>query len=135
MNKRLSRWTNKSLQCKTMPKTKATTSPPSGNSKANSNPDDASTFEQALEELESLVESMENDKAPLSELIENYEKGTQLYEKCQQHLDAAQQRVDLIRDGASCEEKKLSSFNENKQLVERKAQSPANTTTDDGQLF
>ena len=41
---------------------------------------DNTTFEKALGDLETLVESMESDQAPLDELIENYEKGTRLYE-------------------------------------------------------
>lgn len=96
---------------------------------------DESTFEQALEELESLVESMESDQAPLDKLIENYEKGTQLYNLCQQRLDNAQQRVDLIRDGVEQETKTLKPFDEKDASVERNMETPANTKTDDGQLF
>jgi len=103
------------------------------NSEANS--DDESTFEHALEELEILVESMESDQAPLDQLIENYEKGTQLYNLCQQRLDDAQRRVDLIRDGAGPETKTLEPFDEKNESVERNMESPANTKTDDGQLF
>lgn len=93
------------------------------------------TFEQTLEELETLVEIMEGDQVPLGELIENYEKGTLLYEKCQEHLNEAQQRVDLIRDGAGEDGKKLEPFDENLPSSERSAQSLANNKTDDGELF
>lgn len=96
---------------------------------------DNTTFEEALVELETLVESMESDQAPLDELIENYEKGTRLYELCQQRLDNAQQRVDLIRDGAGTEKKTLQTFDEESETLERNTQSQANTKTDDDQLF
>jgi len=105
------------------------------NSEVTLNSDDESTFEQALEELENLVESMESDQAPLGELIENYEKGTRLYGLCQQRLDNAQQRVDLIRNGVDPEEKTLEPFDTKSESLERKAESRANTKTDDGQLF
>lgn len=98
-------------------------------------PEDGETFEQALEQLEDLVESMESDQAPLNDLIDNYEKGTRLYERCQQHLNAAQQRVDLIRDSKSPGEKSLSPFAEENESLERTAEAETNTKTDNGELF
>ncbi len=107
--------------------------------KSASNADEISTddisFEQALQELETLVESMESDQAPLDELIENYEKGTRLYDLCQQRLENAQRRVDLIREGATSEKTNLQPFDAESESLERNTQSQANTTTDDGQLF
>lgn len=96
---------------------------------------DKATFEEALEELETLVESMESDQAPLDELIENYEKGTHLYELCQKRLDNAQRRVDLIREGAKSGDKTLEPFDEKSESLERNPESQTNTKTDDGQLF
>lgn len=96
---------------------------------------DSSTFEEILGELENLVESMESDQVPLGELIENYEKGTHLYELCQQHLDDAQRRVDLIREGVDSAQKKLQPFDEKNSPLERTEDSQTNTQTDDGQLF
>ena len=93
------------------------------------------TFEKALGELETLVESMESDQAPLDELIENYEKGTRLYDLCQQRLDNAQRRVDLIRDGAGSGDKSLEPFDEKSESLERNKETQENTNTDDGQLF
>lgn len=117
-----------------MAKAKSTASRKSKDPEADSSQDGSVSFEQVLGELESLVEAMESDQAPLGELIENYEKGTQLYEKCQQHLDDAQRRVDLIRDGAKAG-KKLESFDGNSESLERSVNSQANTKTDDGELF
>lgn len=117
-----------------MAKAKSTTSKSPKSSETNSGSVDAATFEQALGELENLVEAMESDQAPLGELIENYEKGTRLYERCQQHLDDAQRRVDLIREGAA-DGKKLEPFDKNSASLERSVESQANTSTDDGELF
>jgi len=54
------------------------------------------TFEEALGELESIVEQMENEELPLNELIEQYEKGVRLFSACDQLLGAARQRLELI---------------------------------------
>lgn len=105
------------------------------NSVEDTSPEEGETFEQALEQLENLVESMESDQAPLNDLIDNYEKGTRLYERCQQHLDAAQQRVDLIRDAKCPGEKSLAPFEEENESLERTAEPQANTDTDNGELF
>lgn len=116
---------------------KAKSSKTPKNSETDSGDDllDNTTFEQALGELETLVESMESDQAPLDELIENYEKGTRLYDLCQQRLDNAQRRVDLIRDGAGSGDKSLEPFDEKSESLERNTESQANTKTDDGELF
>ncbi len=102
---------------------------------AGSSLEDGETFEQALGQLENLVESMESDQAPLNDLIDNYEKGTRLYELCQEHLDAAQQRVDLIRDSKSPGKKSLAPFVEDNKSLERNAAPETNIKTDNGELF
>lgn len=118
-----------------MAKAKPTISQSSENPDEGSHKDASLTFEQVLEELEGLVESMESDQVPLGELIENYEKGTRLYEQCQQQLDDAQRRVDLIRDGVNSSRKNLVPFEENSSSIERNIESQTNTEADDGQLF
>ena len=64
------------------------------------------TFEEAMEELESLVEAMEGDQLPLEELVAHYEKGAGLLQHCEQVLAAAKQRIELI-EVANSEEKNL----------------------------
>ncbi len=54
------------------------------------------SFEQALEELESIVEQMENQQLPLNELIDQYEKGVRLFSTCDQLLGKARKRLELI---------------------------------------
>jgi exodeoxyribonuclease VII small subunit len=54
------------------------------------------TFEEAMEELESLVEAMEGDQLPLEQLVAHYEKGAGLLQHCEKVLAAAKQRIELI---------------------------------------
>ena len=50
---------------------------------------EARTFEEAMEELESLVEAMEGDQLPLEELVAHYETGAGLLQLCEKVLAAA----------------------------------------------
>ena len=61
--------------------------------------DDGPNFEEALEELEGLVEAMENEQLPLEELVANYEKGSKLIAHCQSVLESARERIELITLG------------------------------------
>jgi exodeoxyribonuclease VII small subunit len=58
--------------------------------------EDRPSFEQALGELESIVEQMENEQLPLNELIDQYEKGVRLYSACDALLGQARARLELI---------------------------------------
>jgi exodeoxyribonuclease VII small subunit len=53
-------------------------------------------FEQALAELEKLVEEMEQDQLPLERLVEHYEKGSHLLARCEAVLDSARKRLETI---------------------------------------
>jgi exodeoxyribonuclease VII small subunit len=61
------------------------------------------TFEIALERLEQIVGEMEGDKLVLEDLLARYEEGTRLVKVCQQRLDSAERRIELIARGASGE--------------------------------
>jgi exodeoxyribonuclease VII small subunit len=54
-------------------------------------------FEDALAQLEEMVEEMESDQIPLEDLIRKYEEGTRLYRLCEKRLDEAQGRIEIIR--------------------------------------
>ena len=58
-------------------------------------------FEQALAELEALVERLERGDLPLEEALSTFERGVELTRHCQNSLKAAQQRVEILlkRDG------------------------------------
>lgn len=54
------------------------------------------SFEQSLEELENMVESMESGQLPLEDLISNYERGANLISHCETVLDDARKRLELL---------------------------------------
>ncbi len=53
-------------------------------------------FEQALADLEALVEQLEDGNMPLEQSLQAFEKGVRLTRDCQQALDQAEQRVQLL---------------------------------------
>ena len=53
-------------------------------------------FEQALAELEQLVETLEHGDLPLDEALRRFERGVELTRHCQTALKAAQQRVEIL---------------------------------------
>jgi exodeoxyribonuclease VII small subunit len=53
-------------------------------------------FEQALAELESLVERLERGDLPLDEALRTFERGVELTRHCQASLKAAQQKVEIL---------------------------------------
>jgi exodeoxyribonuclease VII small subunit len=63
----------------------------------------APAFEEALGHLEKLVEAMENDQLPLEDLVAHYEKGAKLLQHCEQVLDTARKRIELIEISPSAE--------------------------------
>ncbi|GBD10304.1 Exodeoxyribonuclease 7 small subunit [Candidatus Thermoflexus japonica] len=54
------------------------------------------TFEEALSELEQIVRTLEGGGLPLEEAIALYERGRALADRCQQLLQEAQLRVQLL---------------------------------------
>jgi exodeoxyribonuclease VII small subunit len=56
----------------------------------------APDFEQALAELENLVERLERGDLPLDEALKSFERGVALTRHCQSCLQAAQQKVDIL---------------------------------------
>jgi exodeoxyribonuclease VII small subunit len=61
-------------------------------------------FEEALAELESLVERLERGDLPLDEALKTFERGVELTRHCQSSLKSAQQKVEiLLKRGNSSE--------------------------------
>jgi len=56
----------------------------------------ADAFEQSLDELEALVERMESGDLSLEESLTAFERGIALTRSCQQALQAAERRVEIL---------------------------------------
>ena len=54
------------------------------------------TYEQALAELETIVESLEGEQGQLEEAIKFFERGQALIKRCSELLDAAQLKVKQV---------------------------------------
>ncbi|MCX8495471.1 MAG: exodeoxyribonuclease VII small subunit [Akkermansiaceae bacterium] len=54
------------------------------------------TFEEALDGLEKIVETMEHEHLALEELVSHYEKGSELLKRCESMIKDARNRIDLI---------------------------------------
>ncbi|MGF1613684.1 MAG: exodeoxyribonuclease VII small subunit [Gammaproteobacteria bacterium] len=56
------------------------------------------SFEQALEEFERLVERMETGELNLEDSLKAFERGIELSRLCQQILDEAEQRIQIVAE-------------------------------------
>ncbi|MFP4097179.1 MAG: exodeoxyribonuclease VII small subunit [Alphaproteobacteria bacterium] len=54
------------------------------------------SFEDALEELESIVRKLETGESPLEDSISAYERGTALKRHCEEKLKDAQVKIEKI---------------------------------------
>ena len=59
----------------------------------------AASYEDALVELDRLVQSMEAGQLPLDGLLESYRRGVELLGYCRQRLEAVEQQVKVLEDG------------------------------------
>jgi exodeoxyribonuclease VII small subunit len=55
------------------------------------------SFEQALQQLETIVGDLEKGDVPLDKSIEIYERGEALKQHCEKLLKAAENRIEKIR--------------------------------------
>jgi exodeoxyribonuclease VII small subunit len=58
------------------------------------------TLETAMQRVSEIVASMESGDMPLEKLIESYEEGIGLVKACQEKLDAAEKRIQIIARNA-----------------------------------
>lgn len=59
------------------------------------------TFEQALAELEKIVNDVEEGKIPLEQSIDKYAQGMKLIQHCRGILQAAEKRIETINKNAA----------------------------------
>lgn len=60
---------------------------------------EAVSYEQALAELERLVQAMEGGQMPLDQLLGSYRRGAELLQLCRARLQALEDQVKLLEDG------------------------------------
>ena len=70
------------------------------------------TFEDAMEELENLVDSLDKGDVSLDEAIAAYDRGSQLKDHCQKKLNEAKMKVETIQSSGESNviTNKLTSF-------------------------
>ena len=64
------------------------------------------SFEDALAQLEQIVETMESGDVPLAELLAKFEDGNKLLKVCESRLKEAELKIELLKkqkDGAAFE--------------------------------
>ncbi len=60
-------------------------------------PDDSKpTFEQSLDELESVVKQLDSGDLPLEQSLALFERGVALSEACRKQLEEAETRVEIL---------------------------------------
>ncbi len=57
------------------------------------------SFEQAVAELEAIVDAMEAGKMPLQESLDAYQRGMELLKHCRGTLDAAERQIRILEGG------------------------------------
>lgn len=75
------------ISCSEMAKTSSTSTKP------------PASYEQALAELDRLVQAMEGGQLPLDELLDSYRRGAELLQFCRGRLEAVESQVQLLEDG------------------------------------
>jgi exodeoxyribonuclease VII small subunit len=60
---------------------------------------DPASYEDALVELDRLVQDMESGQLPLDSLLTSYQRGAQLLEFCRQRLVAVENQVKVLEEG------------------------------------
>ena len=70
------------------------------------------TFEEAIKELEGLVDSLDKGNVSLDEAIAAYDRGSQLKDHCQKKLNEAKMKVETIQSSGNNKDipNKLTSF-------------------------
>jgi exodeoxyribonuclease VII small subunit len=59
----------------------------------------APAYEEAMAELEALVERMESGGLPLDQLLSGYQRGAELLQVCRQRLQAVEEQIKVLDQG------------------------------------
>ncbi|MEI6428754.1 MAG: exodeoxyribonuclease VII small subunit [Pseudanabaena sp. ELA607] len=60
-----------------------------------------SQLEHQLQHLEAIIQSLNNNKLPLDELLSLYEEGMELANQCRSNLAKAEQKITMIQQRLS----------------------------------
>ena len=60
----------------------------------------AKTFEQSLNDLETIVKKLEDGDLPLEESLKLFEEGVKLSRECRERLTSAERRIEVLRKDA-----------------------------------
>jgi len=81
-------------------------------------------FEQALEELEKLVDDMEQGELPLDDMIKSFERGTILSKLCRKKLSNLEKKIEvLVKDKG--EDSEWQEFDDSSERKEAATTTPA----------
>lgn len=58
------------------------------------------TYEQAVTELETLIDRMESGQTPLEESLADYERGVGLLKRCREIITQAEQKIEYLKAAA-----------------------------------
>jgi len=56
----------------------------------------AESFEDAVDELDKVIEILEQEPSSLAQLLDNFERGQELLSYCQNTLKSARKRLDVV---------------------------------------
>jgi exodeoxyribonuclease VII small subunit len=59
--------------------------------------DPSLSFEDALNQLETIVETMESGDVPLADLLAKFEEGNKLLKVCESRLKDAEMKIELLK--------------------------------------
>ena len=79
-----------------MPKASSTTPSPTAPASGPALPD---SYEEAMQELETLVRGLESGELPLEQLLSGYQRGAALLQFCRDKLAAVEEQVKVLDDG------------------------------------
>ncbi|PIF25378.1 exodeoxyribonuclease VII small subunit [Acidovorax sp. 56] len=63
-------------------------------------PQEPTSYEAALEELEQLVTRIESGQMPLDQMLAGYQRGAVLLAFCRKRLDAVQDQIKVLDEGS-----------------------------------
>ncbi len=84
-------------------------------------------FEEAMENLETIISRMETERIPLDDLLKDYEEGTQLLKLCRERIETARARIDQINKELGSGENCLTPFDEHDSTTQETREETLNT--------